>query len=376
MAILHCLPIEGYPPVQNFLHHEGTARRFKVILLTTSSLHSRSGFDVDGVLVVRFPSLNRFLSRWLRLVLYYLFNVGSLLRLVIFRPKVLLYYDSYSALPAYWYLRYFNANVRLFIHFHEYFSKKWYQSGMKTVRFYHDRERSFLFERASIISQTNADRVRFFLNDHPTIPETKMKVIPNYPPLKWLSVNARNVSEAPPPLRTVYIGSVSLHSTWVKEYVNWVITQNGKVIFDAYSTVYDKSTKSFFDQLCSPWVRFFHEGIRYDDIPQRISSEGYHVGIIFYKGLHDNTVYCASNKLFEYLACGLDVWISTDMLGSRPYATTNSFPKVLLLDFSHPERFDIQTLINRDGSTYCPSRFYCEDIFEDWLSLLHNSLQQ
>lgn len=47
-------------------------------------------------------------------------------------------------------------------------------------------------------------------------------------------------------------------------------------------------------------------GINYSDLPGVIRA--YDVGVILYNGHIANYVFNAPNKLFEYLACGLDVW--------------------------------------------------------------------
>jgi len=364
-AVVHFLPLEKYPPVMNFLRMLG-AQGVNFLALTTRVGPAMPRFVVPDGRITRFGATGQNVPGWLRKLTYPLFYAAAFVRLCLYRPSVVLYYESYSAIPVYFYLRFVNSKARLLIHFHEYFSPQWYQQGMRTVRWAHRLEKSWLFGRAALISQTNAFRVGMFRKDHPTVPESRMMVVPNFPPLAWKQ-RSRRVDEPGCPLRTVYIGSVSLRATYLEDYVAWVQQQQGRVLFDVVSYTYDAAARNFLEQLQSPWVRFFPGGLPYDQIPVWLERGQYDVGIIFYKGLYDNTVFCASNKLFEYLACGLDVWCCREMVGSQEYARTDCYPKVLMVDYTRIGEWDVQNMTDREGIGYRPPEYFAEPAMEAWL---------
>ena len=58
------------------------------------------------------------------------------------------------------------------------------------------------------------------------------------------------------------------------------------------------------------------------------------IGVILYKCKTLNQRFAAPNKLFEYLACGLDVWFPAEMEGCFEYAS-DAIPRVLKVDFNN-----------------------------------------
>ena len=84
-------------------------------------------------------------------------------------------------------------------------------------------------------------------------------------------------------------------------------------------------------------------------------------------------IYNAPNKLFEYLACGLDVWFPHLIKSSLPYATESSYPKVLPVNFDKLETYDLKVMIDRTGLEYKPSDYYCEDGFSYLLNTIKAS---
>ena len=96
----------------------------------------------------------------------------------------------------------------------------------------------------------------------------------------------------------------------------------------------------------------------------------YDVGLILYNGNSTNFIYNAPNKLFEYLACGLDVWFSKDLVTSKDYIIENSYPKILEVDFNRLDKFDYQFAISRKGLFHKPTDFYCELVYQNFLKTL------
>jgi hypothetical protein len=61
----------------------------------------------------------------------------------------------------------------------------------------------------------------------------------------------------------------------------------------------------------SKYINLF-ESINYFKLPEVLIK--YDVGLTIYKGFIPNYIYNVPNKVFEYLACGLKVWYSKDLL--------------------------------------------------------------
>jgi hypothetical protein len=279
------------------------------------------------------------------------------------------------------YTKYCNRKCRIFIHFHEYASKQWYQTTMKQVRYFHHFEKKWLFPRATWISQTNSDRLQFFHQDHPYLKKEQLHVMPNYPPKSWRirelaqkhisklhnkpvakSQQANQlISSKANPLKLIYVGSLSFQSTYLKELCEWVVLQNGKVQFDVYAYNLYTDVKDYLKNMNSPYVNYYEEGIAYNDQPKVLSQ--YDVGLILYKAHNQNYTYNAPNKLFEYLACDLDVWYPEVLQGPKPYVTKNSFPKVVPVDFEDLENFDYTKAIDKEGLEYKPSVYFCKEVY-------------
>jgi hypothetical protein len=251
VAVIHYLPLEFYPPIINFLDILSKENELCIKNWSTHNDMNRAIYDNDNIKISRssFPQKND--NILLRLLKYFIFNMSCFFGLIVFNPKKIIYFESYSAWPVYWYLKFFGRNKELLIHYHEYFSIIWYKSNMKLVKHYHDLEKSYLYKKTTWISQTNVDRVKLFLRDHPTVKPSKMKILPNYPPQKWQQDYDFNIEKAGK-LKTVYIGSLSTKTTYIKDYCEWVILQNGNVIFDIYCYNLDDKTTEYLTKLNSP----------------------------------------------------------------------------------------------------------------------------
>ena len=127
------------------------------------------------------------------------------------------------------------------------------------------------------------------------------------------------------------------------------------------------SARNYIDTLNSMFIEV-KPGLPYDELPRIIKN--YTVGVVLYNGHIPNYIYNAPNKLFEYLACGLDVWLPQTMIGSLPYVTQNSYPKVTALDFTTLPEFDLYSGIDRTGLHFKPTTFFCEDVLIEITKLL------
>jgi len=364
IAVVHYMPLEFYPPVTNFLNVVVQSKNLEIRVWTSHNNKKREVYNNSSIFSIsrtKFPALSD--NKIVRLFKYGLSNVRCLLGLIICNPDKILYYESFSAWPVYWYLKVFNKHAELFIHYHEYSSIEWYRKGMRLVYEYNKLENKLLYKKASWISQTNEDRIKLFLKDNPTLESAKMRSLPNYPPSSW----SKFLNDDKPKnkvLKTVYIGSLSLESTYIKEYCEWVLLQNGGVLFDIYAYNLHEDTVIYLADLNSDYIKFYKKGVNYNTIPKLLVK--YDVGLILYKALTDNYKFNAPNKLFEYLACGLQVWYSDKMLGIKPYVTS----QVLSVDFESVEMFSLLDTINTNSSVAKTNAFTAEGALQPLLKQL------
>jgi len=365
LAIIHYLPLEFYPPVTNFLDiflKDSDTNTVRVY--TTKNNKHRSIYTNSKCLICRYPLIKKE-NLFFRLLKYMQFNIGVLFSLINLKPSKILYYETFSSCPVYIYKRFFNRKVNIYVHNHEYLSPEWYKKNMCLLKYYHKKEINFLYPRAIWNSQTNEKRAELFINDNPQINTDTIKIIPNYPPATW-SIN--NVTHKKcDNIRFVYVGTLSLEYTFIKEFCEWVKNKEG-MIFDIYSFNITPATEEYLNSIQASNINFFKEGVEYDDIPKLISQ--YNVGLILYRAITLNFRHNATNKFFEYLACGLDVWFPKQMEGCYEYVTEGTYPKVIKLDFEDLESIALNEITSRENLIYCPTSYYAEEAFSELINHL------
>ena len=292
---------------------------------------------------------------------YLFFYSSVIVKLSGWRPKMVMYYETLSALPAIFYKRLIKKDSRLFIHYHEYTSLQEYRTGMVLNRWEHVIEKK-TYHLADLISHTNPDRIRLFKQDNEDVALPKTYVLPNYPPRNWGNISSQNVTT--PVVKFVYIGSLSFETMYLREFSEWIIKQNGRATWDIYSGNIAQDAKKYLQSVPAHLVQF-HDGKDYFLLPQILQK--YTVGVILYKGHIPNFIYNAPNKLFEYWACGLDVWFPEKMTSSLPYATKGYYPRIIPVDFEKLESCNLTNMIAHQGLAYKPSDYFCEQEFEGFL---------
>ncbi|MCK0123643.1 hypothetical protein MWU76_04465 [Gelidibacter sp. F2691] len=365
IAVIHYMPLEFYPPVTNFLDIVSTYKNNEVRVYSTKNNKGRDIYAnsrLKRIFRSWFPDRKE--SGLMRIFKYFKFNLSCFFNLIRFQPNTILYYESYSAWPVYWYLMFFGNKTELLIHYHEYTSPTEYLKGMRLVKVYHSYEKKYLYKRALWISHTNQQRIDLFLNDIPDVDPLKMQVVPNYPPGSWLQKGNVHRVNGDSILRTVYVGSLSLRDTYIKEYCEWVLKQHGMVTFDIYSFNLHDDTYKYLESLDSEYIRFYSKGVEYNEIPEILSNS--HVGVILYKGLTENYVYNAPNKLFEYLACGLKVIYPDKMLGMKPYDSEHVMP----LNFEALGASKLFNSYSSDKQALIKNKFIAEDALKPLVSKL------
>jgi len=354
------MPLEYYPPVTNFLNVIAK-HAFFVKVWTTHNTKKRITYHNEKLKNInRSPFPEKSDNVLKRVFKYFYFNISCFIGLVKYKPKAILYYESYSVYPVFLYMKFFGKATKLYIHYHEYEDRESYKNGMKLVKYYNELEKKFLYGRASWISQTNKERLHMFASDHPKLPSEVLKIMPNYPPKIWSSqVNGKSKASKDI-IRTVYVGSLSLKDTFIREYCDWVLKQNGKVCFHVYAYNLDDDTIEYLSSLNTDYIVFYTKGVEYNKMPALLAD--YDIGLILYKANTKNYKYNAPNKLFEYLVCGLKVFYPDVMLGIKPYITENIIP----LNFKNMTSID--TLVpNFKTSVASATNYTAEEAFKELL---------
>jgi hypothetical protein len=344
IAVIHYMPIEYYPPTTNFLDILSEENDFKIKVWSTHNTKNRKIYtNATSAVFVRTDLPTVTSNGLIRLLKYFAFNFKCLFGLLFFRPSKIVYFESFSVWPVYIYKKYFNRSAEVVIHYHEYFSPYWYENGMRLVKHYHKLESKFLYRKASWISQTNKDRMGMFLKDNVMVNLSVCKILPNYPPSNWSSDSDNKKVEKP--IKSVYIGTLSLDYSYIEEYCNWVISKKGDILFDIYGYNYNEETLNYLRSIDSDHINFYESGIDYHQIPEILKA--YDIGLILYKALTENYKYNAPNKLYEYLVCNLQVWYSDKMLGISPYESKD----VISIDFENILDFDYESILNLESQT-------------------------
>ncbi len=344
VALIHFSPLEMYPPAMNLIRALA-ADGWAVGVDTTWNRHGGKEFQISGAEIVRHPNPAA-VGGWRRAWCYVQFQVGTLVSLVRARPAAILYIEPSSSFPVYLYSL-LRPGVPILIHHHEYHSEdQFWRPGMRLIRWFHLLEKRRLLGRARWVSHTNAKRLELFAVDCPMVAAGALRVLPNYPPASWREGRNEAWAVDGGPFRFVYAGSLSLRDTFLAAFVDWLLAQpKGSVQFDIYAYNLDAETRDYLAGCGGEVVRFFAGGVDYEALPGVL--RGYHAGVILYRAETLNYRFNETNKLFEYLACGLDVWYSHRMEGVRPHAREDRRPRVVECDFARLGRRDVSRLMER-----------------------------
>jgi hypothetical protein len=332
-------------------------------IYTTHSNKNLSLFITNNkrVKIKRLGNYSSRLSVFKRLQLYFTWNLGSFFDALFWRPGKVLYYETFSTFPA-WLLKKVRPSLELFIHYHEYMTREEY-SNVGLLKRLHVLEKK-IYNQARWISHTNDDRLQLFVRDAGIINDNRLHSLPNFPSRRWNVTTAQRSFLLP--IRIIYIGAIGFEDLYIKEFAWWVESQNGKVTWDIYTQQDDGELKAFLNQIKSKFISA--KGfISYQNMPDVLNR--YDVGVILYKGRALNFVYNAPNKLFEYLACDLDVWFPEELKGALPYINKDSYPKVLSLSFKNPD-WDLEKLADRKHVPYRPTQYFCEEQYRSIKGLL------
>jgi hypothetical protein len=362
IAILHWFPLEQFPPAQNLIDTLSSSKHFDILCCTTRRPSDDKLFKNYGVAIRRtiFPSIDKILSR--RIFRFLIYHIVCFFSVLLYRPKVLLYYEPHSALAACFCL-FLNRRCRLLIHYHEYREPRHFlDRGNSLARLGHWLEKKWLFRKAEWISHTNHDRIRLFLGDYPQVSPSKMHSLPNLPPRSWIATKEQTPKSSDGTLRLIYIGAISLKDTYLEPLLKWFRNiHSDKVTLDLFINNIDPETKKFLANYCQEGLSIHLGGVPYDHLPNILPK--YDIGLILYRCNTINYVYNAPNKLFEYLTCGLSVIYPNQMLGVLPYARSDCSPWVKSIDFENLYKLSIDE-INKWNGTARPWNETCETTYK------------
>ncbi|HEY5369133.1 MAG TPA: hypothetical protein VIJ75_09090 [Hanamia sp.] len=364
--IIHLLPLELYPPVMNLVDYLSKNYLGKIIVLTThkSEENSLSLYknNSSNVLIKR-KSLSG-TNPFVRMMNYTLFYLNGLSLLIRTKPKAVLYFESLSSWPALIYKKIMGERIKILVHCHEYTDPGIKSEETSLARQLHKIEKK-MYPRFSWISHTNPVRLQMFKDDNGLnkLPKSIFHVMPNYPSNSWMQKETSHCNKLKQK-KLVFVGSLGYDNMYLQEIVDWVGKHSPDFSLDVYSYNIDLKAKEFLGNCRLENVRFCG-GCDYDTLPEILRN--YDIGIDIYKPYSLNHVHGVSNKVFEYLACGLDVWFSSDKELAHDYVKEDIFPKIISVNFKDLDSFDYQSAVSRAGLQYQQSNFFYENIYPEIL---------
>lgn len=332
LVIIHFQPLELYPPIQNLLIILNEYPHSKKIKTITTNQNGFSDFYIgqtekNEIIRKDVHSENRFF-RFLKFFNFYVFTYFKLIKE---KPKQIIYFESLSALPVLLY-KISHSKTKVFAHYHEYTSPSEYKSNMIIQRMNHWLEKR-AFNKFEWISHTNEKRLELFSVDHPKIKKSILKKLPNYPSKKWIETLIDYRIEEIKEINFIYVGPLSFEDTYIREVCEFISLRK-EYTLKLYSQRITTDFKNYFSERKFTNIMLLG-AIDYFNIPKKLVVN--QIGLILYKCNTLNQRYCAPNKLFEYLSCGLDVWYPNQMIGCEEFKS-NLNPKVIEIDFLNIEK--------------------------------------
>lgn len=262
-----------------------------------------------------------------RYLCYLQFAIIGFWKLLKFKPKAIMIYESYSVLPAFLY-SIICPKVKLLIHYHEFVSKAEMQSATAYSKFLYFLEKQLL-SKAIWVSQTNIDRKRKFQDLYPQLDKKRLMVFPNYPSKSWVEKGINRKIENSRILKFIHVGSLGIETTYISEFIDWIQAQNERATLTVVSQNLENSVRDLIAK--NEWVTLIGN-VPYQELPNIICE--HHVGVVLYKGHIPNFVYNVPNKVNEYLGCTLNVWYSDVLISTQKFVEDNPQYPLYSVDFS------------------------------------------
>ncbi len=369
LFLIHYHPLEQYPPAMNMIDFFSNETEIKLKVFSTKpalfrnlQLYASKGSASVDIL----RPISQHKNKYKRYFGYLIFHLVGLFRLIAFRPNTIMYIDTLSSWPALFYKKIINKKVKLIVHYHEYTTPEDYRNIMILNYKMHEMEKR-MYPVFHWISHTNPERMKFFRNDI-LMQDVKydhlFHTMPNYPKPNWI-VNENNKPKIESgKVRLVYVGSLGMKNMYLQELLDWINSKNGKYSIDIYAHNIDNETRATLQKLNNDDIRYCG-GCDYHTLPSILPL--YDIGVVIYKPFSTNTIHAVSNKVFEYLAFGLDVWFSSDMTYTFKYIRTDCYPKIIPVNFNDLDNFDDYAALNREGLSFACSPYHYDIIYKELL---------
>ena len=327
IALVHFQPLEHYPPVMNCIRD---MEKVKVLDLKILSTHSKNNWFSAPYSIFRLGNYTK--SRCSRYWTYLYFNFVSFFFLCYYRPEKVLYYETYSAWPVYWYKKLF-PSIHVFIHFHEYVSDKEKKVSSAYYKYLLKKETALL-KKAIWISHTNEDRMHFFQQDFPFVRKNQCHILPNFPPADWAicAQQIRANRQVSAVKRIVYVGALGFETTYIREIAEWINSQKGVYTLDIYCNSVEEGVFEFFHNLNSSFISI-NSAIPYYELPELLAT--YDIGLVLYKGIIPNHIFSIPNKVYEYLVSGLEVWYSEELISTNKFKQEYDIQQLISINFTN-----------------------------------------
>jgi hypothetical protein len=307
IAILHFNLIEKYPPVMNFIFSaiENNPDQ-KILVITTKNTTLYSTPHFPNTKIYRFGTIST--NPVKRYASYIWFNLFSSIVLLMNRVDQITVFETLSIFPL-WFISKIFKSKKGHIHFHEYMSEPDRRASSAYMKVLFKLEDQLLRENSC--SQTNEDRKCLFLEDKPFIKPEQVEVRPNMPPKSWWTTYGQyKKSSSDGKLSLVHVGTCDNNTMYVKEVLDWVSDNQNSLELTFISQEIHKATNDLILSYNCPVIKIIPP-IDYYQLPQELVK--YDIGLVLYKGHIPNYVYNVPNKVYEYLACGLGVFTSSQL---------------------------------------------------------------
>ncbi len=265
-----------------------------------------------------------------RYLCYLQFAIIGFWKILKFKPRAILLYESYSVLPVFLYCIIF-PKVNLLVHYHEFESKTEKQCASVYSKFLYFIEKRLLL-KAIWVSQTNSERKQKFQKLYTQLDERQVRVFPNFPSKKWVEKGTNRKTENLEIQKFIHVGSLGIETTYINEFVDWIQAQNGRATLTVVSQNLEHEVIDLISQ--KHWVTLIRN-IPYQELPEVIVEHD--IGVVLYTGHVPNFIYNVPNKVNEYLACGLNVWYSDVLISTQIFAEENPKYPLYSVDFSKGE---------------------------------------
>ena len=308
IAILHFNIIEKYPPVMNFIFDNLEDNPdLQILVLTTNNTTNYKTPTFPNTKIYRFGTIS--VNPIKRYTTYLWFNLMSSLILLFKNFDLIVAFESLSIFPL-WLRTNIRVKTKAHLYFHEYISLLECQTSSIYMKILFKLEDQLL--RKHQCSHTNEDRKRLFLKDKPFLKSENVEVSPNMPPKSWwIQFGQFKKTNTDGKIRLVHVGAADHKTMYIKEVLEWAKENSKKIELTFISQQLEKETKQLILNYCSSSISILNP-IDYYDLPEELIK--YDIGLVLYNGYIPNHIYSVPNKVYEYLACGLQVWYSKDLL--------------------------------------------------------------